>query len=481
MLFNSIEFAIFLPIVFLLYWFVFSKNGKLQNLLLILASVFFYCFADAKFFLLLVASAVFNYGFAWLIHKREDGSVKRLLFYAGMAFNIGLLLYFKYFNWFIDGFVRLFNVFGGDMSFTPFHILLPLGISFFTFQLIGYLIDVYNEEVEPTSNILAFAAYVTYFPKMLSGPIERIQHFIPQIERKRDFDYAFAVDGMRQILWGLFKKVVVANNLAPIVDRIFNEYQTMSGSTLLVGAIFYLIQLYADFSGYSDMACGVSKLFNIRIVNNFHFPFFSTNISDFWKNWHISLTTWMMDYVFTPLSFILRDYKKLGLIISIFATFLLIGIWHGANMTFIIFGLLQGIYFIPLIVKNKMNKSSDVVQGRFLPSFSDAVKMLWLFLLMSLTMVFGRVESLEVGFTYISGIASMGLFTKPAYFVYREYIILFTMIMFIVEWFQRNKEHGLDIHGVFKYQIINIGIYYILLFFILYFNSKDVQFIYLQF
>lgn len=480
MLFNSIEFALFLPIVFLLYWFVFSRNGKWQNAMLVLASVFFYCFADAKFFLLLVASAGFNYCFAWMIHKKPDGNAKRWLFYVGIAFNVGLLLYFKYFNWFIDGFVKLCNVFGGNVSFTPFHILLPLGISFFTFQLIGYLIDVYNEEIEPSGNLLAFTTYVTYFPKMLSGPIERIQNFLPQIEHKREFDYGLAVDGMRQILWGLFKKVVVANNLAPIVDNIFNDYSNMSGSTLLMGAMFYLLQLYADFSGYSDMACGISKLFNIKIINNFHFPFFSTNISDFWKKWHISLTTWMMDYVFTPLSFILRDYKKWGLILSIFITFILIGLWHGGGSGFIVFGLLQGAYFIPLILRNRMNKSSNMAVGRLLPSFKQFVMMVGLFLLMSMTMIFGRAESASIGFEYISEMFSWSLIEFPDITNKGMLGLGFILLMLITEWLQRTKEHGLDLSSV-KNSFARFCIYFLIIFVCYIFKGDVQQFIYFQF
>ena len=250
--------------------------------------------------------------------------------------------------------------------------------------MIGYLIDVNNEVIEPTSDILSFFTYLLYFPKILSGPIERVQRFLPQIQKKREFDDALATDGLRQIIYGLFKKMVIADNCTPIVNSIFN-YQDGNGSALVLAGMLYIICVYADFSGYSDIACGISKLFNIRITNNFAFPFFSTNISEFWRKWHISLTSWMMDYIFTPLSFILRRFKKLGLFISILVTFTIVGIWHGANWTFIIFGVLHGLYFLPLIFKDSVNKKKIVTDGNFLPSINAISKMAGLFLLVAVT------------------------------------------------------------------------------------------------
>ena len=271
MIFNSFQFALFLPIVFFLYWLVFKKNAKTQNLLLLLASVVFYCMADWKFISLLAASGIVNFYSATLIANKKEGTTRKLIFYSGITFNIGILLYFKYLNFFIQSFVTLFNYGGINIDFTPFHILLPLGISFFTFQMIGYLIDVNNEEIEPTKDLLGFFTYLAYFPKILSGPIERVQRFLPQIQKKREFNYNLTVDGLRQILWGLFKKMVIADNCYPIVDTIFNNYETMSGSTILLGSMVYIVYVYADFSSYSDIACGVSKLFNIRIINNFSY------------------------------------------------------------------------------------------------------------------------------------------------------------------------------------------------------------------
>lgn len=483
MVFNSFKFAVFLPIVFLLYWFVFKKNAKRQNILLLLASIVFYLLADWRFISLLAASGFINFYLAKLIAKKEGSKIRSLTFYFGIVLNIGILLYFKYFNFFIYSFLTLFNYSGSNISFTPFHILLPLGISFFTFQMIGYLIDVNNEEIEPTNDLLSFFTFLAYFPKILSGPIERVQLFLPQIQKKREFDYELTVDGLRQFLWGLFKKMVVANNCTPTVDSIFSNYQNLNGSTLLLGVIFYTIYIYADFSGYSDMACGISKLFNIRIINNFAFPFFSTNISDFWKKWHISLTSWMMDYVFTPISFMLREYKRLGLAISIFITFLIVGLWHGANWTFIAFGILHGCYFIPLIIKGSMNKNKIIAEGKIFPSFKDVFGMLGLFLLVSVTTVFFRAENIEQAFTYISKILSPSLISIPKFVGMRQafHAILLISIFIFIEWIGREQQYALAHIGVKWAMPLRYAIYYIIIFTIFWFGGEEQQFIYFQF
>ncbi len=489
MVFNSINFAVFLLLVLILYWWVFKKNAKTQNLLLLLASIVFYCMADWKFIFLLAASGFINFYLAKFIAKKEEGKIRSLFFYTGIIFNVGLLLYFKYFNFFIQSFVNLFNYSGAGISFTPFHILLPLGISFFTFQMIGYLIDVNNDEIEPTGNLLGFFTYLAYFPKILSGPIERIQKFLPQIQKKREFDYILAVDGLREILWGLFKKIVIADNCAVYANEIFDNYTVYSGSTLALGIFFFAFQIYCDFSGYSDMACGISKLFNIRIVNNFAFPFFSTNISDFWRKWHISLTTWMMDYIFTPLSFILRKYKKTGLIISIVLTFLLVGLWHGANSTFIVFGVLHGLYFIPLVLIGSMNKNEIVAAGRLIPSFKEFFGMIALFILTSFTAVFFRAENLHQAIGYISGIFSNSLFSMP-YIIEEEtglpilpkLFILLLCGFIIVEWIGRKGDFAIVNIGKKRNRFFRWSFYFAIIYIIYYWGKSDMNaFIYFQF
>jgi len=482
--FNSFVFLLFFLVVFCFYWFVFNKNSKAQNSVLLFSGLLFYFIADWRFILLLILSGFFNFYLAKLNFNKKEFQIRKYIFYFAILFNVGILLYFKYFNFFVESFVYLLSCFGINGNVTLFHILLPLGISFFTFQMIGYQIDVNNDEIEPTNNLLEFFTYLFYFPKLLSGPIERVQQFIPQIRVKRDFNYKFAVDGLRQILWGLFKKNVIANNCFLLVDSIFSNYQNSNGSTLLIGAFLYIISLYADFSGYSDMACGISKLFNIRITNNFAFPFFSTNISDYWKKWHISLTSWMMDYIYVPLTFLFRKYNKFGLIISVLVTFIIVGLWHGANWKFIVFGAMHGLYFIPLILTGSINRRKIIAQGKLIPSFSDFWGMLVLFLVVSLTALLGKAENINQGFQYISEIFSMSIFSIPQFPGIRRKILIMIILIFVfmfIEWLGREHEYAISELGLRWYKPIRWGMYYCIIVLLIYFRSSEQQFIYYQF
>jgi D-alanyl-lipoteichoic acid acyltransferase DltB (MBOAT superfamily) len=479
MVFNSPEFALFLPIVFILYWFVLSKSAKGQNILLLLASVFFYVWADWRFLFLVISNALLNYFIGIKIRDTQKEKSKQVLLWLGVAINLGVLGYFKYFNFFYDSFADLLNLFGTNINYSSLNIILPLGISFFTFQTLGYIIDVYNEETEPCRDVLVFSTYVIYFPKILAGPIERAQRFIPQIEVLRSFNTNMAIDGLRQILWGLFAKIVIADNCAEIVNEIFDGYQTQPASMLLIGAGCYLVQIYCDFSGYSNIAIGVSKLLGIKLMTNFTTPFFSTNISDFWKKWHISLTSWLMDYVFTPLSFILRKYKKGGLIVAIMVTFILVGFWHGANWTFIVFGILQGLYFFPMIIKGTMNKSSVISPGKMLPSIKEFIQMSFMFLLMALTAIFFRAENVSQAFIYIENIFSLSILKAPD-LSQLMFVVPFVVVFFIMEWFSRGKQHPLEFSGRSVY--LKWSVYVILGFIVLLaYDNNPNDFIYLQF
>ncbi len=481
MVFNSFNFVGFIIPILIVYWIFFKKSKVSQNILLLVSSLVFYAWADWRFLILLLISILLNYYLGKKISNTTNETIQRHFLYIGLIFNIGLLLYFKYFNFFYEGFVEILNVFGASASYNTLSILLPLGISFFSFQTLGYLIDIYNEETEPSNNLLEFSVFVSYFPKILSGPIERASKMMPQIQEKRNFTYPVFVDGLRQILWGLFAKIVIAENCAAIANPIFNDYGNQSGSVLLLGTFFYAIQLYADFSGYSNMAIGISKLFGIQLMRNFSTPFFSTNISDFWRKWHISLTTWMMDYVFTPLSFSLRSYQKKGLIISIIATFVLVGFWHGANWTFVFYGLLHGIYFIPLVYSGKMNTSEIVAKGKLLPSFVELIKMILLFILIMLTDVFFRTHNVSEAFDYIFLIFSNNIFSIPTEIFSSNYLIT-TALLFLfiaVEWLHREKSHDFEIS---HYPFILRWICYIVLYLlILIFGKSAETFIYFQF
>ncbi|MEW7278530.1 MBOAT family O-acyltransferase [Aquimarina sp. 2201CG1-2-11] len=481
MVFNSLDFVGFIIPVFLLYWLVFSKSSVYQNIFLLLVSILFYVWADWRFLILLGVSILVNFYLGLKIYKVPEERKKSIFLYIGLIFNVGLLLYFKYFNFFYEGFYDLLSVFGVESNHSALSILLPLGISFFTFQTLGYLIDVYNEEIEPNTDLLEFSVFVSFFPKILSGPIERASGFLPQIQEKRKLSYDTIVDGLRQILWGLFAKVVVAENCAHFSNTIFENYQDKSGSVLLVGTFFYAIQLYADFSGYSNMAIGISKLFGIQLMRNFATPFFSVNISDFWRKWHISLTTWMMDYVFTPLSFTLRKYQKIGLIFAIIATFVLVGFWHGANWTFVAYGLLHGFYFIPLVYSGKMNSSEIVAKGKLFPSVKEIAKMLLLFVLIMLTDIFFRAESVTMAFDYLGIIFSSSLFTNPTVLFSNVAIITIGLIGFFVgvEWYNREKKHDFDISNFPVY--VRWGAYISIFLLILFFGKSASTFIYFQF
>lgn len=481
MVFNSFDFVIFILPVLLVYWFVLKKSCVSQNILLLGASVFFYAWADWRFLALLVVSTLLNFFLGLKIHESEEDRKRSVFLYLGLIFNVGLLLYFKYFNFFYEGFFELLSAFGNTSEYNALRILLPLGISFFTFQTLGYLIDVFNEEIEPSKNLLDFSIFVTFFPKILSGPIERAAAFIPQLQEKRSFSYPVFVDGLRQILWGLFAKIVIAENCATVANLIYNNYENEPGSALILGTFFYAIQLYADFSGYSNMAIGVSKLFGIQLMRNFSTPFFSTNISDFWRKWHISLTTWMMDYVFTPLSFTWRRWQKRGLILSIITTFVLVGFWHGANWTFVVYGFLHGIYFIPLVYSGKMNTSEIVAKGKWLPSIKELLKMLSLFVLIMLTDVFFRASNVGTAFEYLKKIFSKSLFDFPMSLL--NGTVLFTTLLIAlyvcIEWINREKKHDFEIS---KYNIYIRWFSYIFIFIlILFFGRSAETFIYFQF
>ena len=302
MLFNSLDFAVFLPIVFLLYWFVTKHNLKLQNALIVAASYVFYGWWDWRFLSLIIFSTFLDYSIGRRLKNEENQKTRKTLLWTSIIVNLGFLGVFKYYNFFLDNFIAAFSFFGQDIQPNSLNIILPVGISFYTFQTLSYTIDVYKKKLEPTEDIVAFSAFVCFFPQLVAGPIERATNLLPQFYKKRTFEYDKAVDGMRQILWGLFKKVVIADNCAEYANLIFNNYQDYNGSTLMLGVIFFAFQVYGDFSGYSDIAIGTSRLFGFKLMQNFAVPYFSRNIVEFWRRWHISLSTWLTDYLFTPLA-----------------------------------------------------------------------------------------------------------------------------------------------------------------------------------
>ena len=486
MLFNSLDFAIFLPIVFLLYWFVAQKNLKLQNALIVVASYVFYGWWDWRFLSLIIFSTVVDYLVGQKLRVEEKQSKRKVLLWTSILVNLGFLGFFKYYNFFLENFVDAFSLFGMQINANSLNIILPVGISFYTFQTLSYTIDVYRKKLEPTKDFMAFSAFVCFFPQLVAGPIERATNLLPQFYKKRTFEYHKAVDGMRQILWGLFKKVVIADNCAEFANQIFNNSADMNGSTLVLGAIFFTFQIYGDFSGYSDIAIGTSRLFGFDLKQNFATPYFSRDIAEFWRRWHISLSTWFRDYLYIPLG-----GSRGGTWLKVrntFAIFLVSGFWHGANWTFIIWGALNAIYFLPLLLTNNNRKNLGVVaEGKLLPSFRELFAMLTTFTLTMFAWIFFRAENVSHAFSYISEIFSMSLFNSPMKDLWRVNtdsliinLVVCLVVFFLVEWFNRKSNHSLDLRDI-KYKIIRCLIYYILIIAIFFMNSSQQEFIYFQF
>ena len=482
MVFNSISFLLFFTVVFLIYWFPLKNTTKGQNIFLLLASYFFYGYADWRMLpLLIIATLIFFYlGKAISGAKTEKQGY--WLTFAGVALGVGTLLYFKYFNFFIESFASLFNAVGLQTNLHTFNIIMPLGISFFTFRLLSYIIDIYRGKGEPTNDIIAFGAYVAFFPCLLSGPIDR-PAFIKQLQAKREFNYEQAVDGCRQILWGLFKKVVVADNCATYVDKVWGDIGGQTGSTLVLAAVLYSFQMYADFSGYSDMAIGVGKLIGLRIAKNFNYPFFALNVADFWRRWHMSLTSWLTDYVFMPLNIRFRDWGNAGMILAIIINMVVVGMWHGANWTFAVFGLYHGLLFVPLILSGAFFKKAKLTTNRLgLPVIQDFGRMFLTFSFVTFGLMIFRADTIAQAWEYMSGICNTSLLQAP-WLMNRLYYIpqfFFIVIMMSVEWLQRTKEHGLVLDRISN-KTLRYGIYVLLVVLLIWVGGHADTFIYFQF
>lgn len=529
MLFNSIEFAVFLPIVFLLYWFVFDYALRrckhqlmLQNLFIVVASYIFYGWWNWRFLILIAITTLCSYlsglliEYGFIANKCEEASVlgggkpsriiKRLLtnprlwLWVNVLLNLAILGTYKYYDFFVLSFAQMFGCQADNLLL---HLVLPVGISFYTFQALSYSIDVYRKQIQPTHDLVAFTAFLSFFPQLVAGPIERATNLLPQFLQKRHFDYTQAVDGMRQILWGLFKKIVVADNCATYVDTVFADYASYSGSTLLLAAVLFSVQIYGDFSGYSDIAIGTAKLFGIKLMRNFNVPYFSRDIAEFWRRWHISLTTWFRDYVYIPLGgsrpvvperiHHKEAYKKAVIIRNTFIIFLLSGFWHGANWTFIAWGAYHAFLFLPLILLGKNRRYKDTVatitlpdgttKSKLLPSFREAAQMLFTFTLAVFGWIIFRVDTITDAGAFITGICNKSLISIP-WLINRQFYIPLAcamVSMFLVEWIGR-LDTGSFLSGKIRYQSIRWIVYLLLIVAIArYGGFEQVQFIYFQF
>jgi len=482
MLFNSIDFAFFLPIVFLLYWLLNKSKLKYQNLLIVVASYIFYGWWDWRFLALILFSTLIDYAVGRSLSQQENVSKRKLLLWISILVNLGFLGFFKYYNFFLDNFVSAFTFFGMDIQSSSLHIILPVGISFYTFQTLSYTIDVYRKKLEPTSNFVAFAAFVSFFPQLVAGPIERATNLLPQFFKKRTFDYSMAVDGLRQILWGLFKKVVIADNCALYANSIFNNSGEYSGSTLVLGAIFFAFQIYGDFSGYSDIAIGTSRLFGFNLRQNFAFPYFSRDIAEFWRRWHISLSTWFRDYVYIPLGG--SRVGSLTRVRNIFIIFIVSGFWHGANWTFIAWGALNALFFLPLLLTNKNRSNLDIIaKGKSVPNLKEFSSMVITFCLTTLAWVFFRAENIDHALEYINGIFSSSLFSIPKFpgMLGALTTIILVSIFVLIEWKGREELFAISKIGSKWRKPIRYAFYYVLIIAIYWFGGKEQPFIYFQF
>ena len=482
MLFNSLDFAVFLPIVFTLYWLIGKKQIQLQNILIVVTSYVFYGWWDWRFLLLIFLSSIVDFGVGGALKQQADDRKRKALLATSIAVNLGLLGFFKYYNFFIENFEQAFSFFGYQFRGGSLDIVLPVGISFYTFQTLSYSIDVYKRKMEPTTNLVAFLAYVSFFPQLVAGPIERASNLLPQFFRQRQFSFVTARDGVQQILWGLFKKMVIADNCAEYANQLFNYHQDFHGWPLAMGVILFAFQIYGDFSGYSDIAIGTARLLGFNLMKNFAFPYFSRDIAEFWRRWHISLSTWFRDYLYIPLGG--SRSRKITTIRNIFIIFLVSGFWHGDNWTFIAWGALHAFMFLPLQVFKRNRKNLDVAaQNRWLPNFREFFSMLLTFGLVCLAWVFFRAEDISHAFNYLQNMVSGSFFDRSPFLNYSGLVEVRYLLLFfiVVEWMGRRKEYGFQIIEKMPKPLAFLATCLLIMLIVVFQSMSVKEFIYFQF
>ena len=480
MTFYSTAFLLFFVVLFAIYYFLLKGRAKAQNALLLVASGVFYGYASLKTLPLMAVIVAVYYFLGIGIGKATKERTSSLLSTLGVVLGVGILLYFKYLNFFIESFAALFERLGLQTNIHTFRIIMPLGISFFVFKLISYVVEIHRGHIEPTRDWVAFGTYVTFFPCIMAGPIDR-PAFLGQLSKGRSFDYSLAVDGCRQFIWGLFKKVAVADNIAGCVNVIWNnDFTTLPAGKLLMVAVLYSFQMYTDFSGYSDMAIGVGKVLGLKVARNFNYPFFAVNVADYWRRWHMSLTSWLTDYVFMPLNVKFRDWGNVGMILAIIINFVLVGMWHGDNWTYAVFGLYHGLLFIPLILSGAFYKKSKIKTTFWgLPCLKDFGRMLLTFLLITIGLIIFRADTVGHAFSYIGHLFRPSLLqfdVEPRHLQ----CFAFIFITMLIEWSQRKHEHPLGLSAV-KSVVVRYAIYLAVIVTTLVFSTDSSAFIYAQF
>lgn len=475
MLFNSFEYLIFLPTVFLLYWFVF-RQLRWQNLLIVAASYVFYGWWDWRFLILIAFTTICSYFSGIIIERKKAlGKNGKVFAIANISINLLILGVFKYFNFFAESLSVAFGSIGISLHPVTLHLILPVGISFYTFQALSYTIDVYRGKLQATHDPVSFFAFISFFPQLVAGPIERATNLLPQFQKARRFDYTTAVDGTKQILWGLFKKMVIADNCADVVDKMWADYATHSTTMLIITSVLFAFQIYGDFSGYSDIAIGTGKLFGIRLMRNFNLPYFSRSVAEFWKRWHISLNTWFVDYVYIPLGG--SREGKWKAVRNTFVIFFLSGLWHGANWTYVTWGLYHAVLFLPLLVFNKKRKYSDTVaEGRRFPTLRELRQVIVTFILAVFGWIIFRANSIGEFWSYCSSMLTNWNVSEE---ISGKKVLFFILVLLAVEWKNRTKEHAFAFH--IKNVYLRWGIYLLVALVCLTQAGKQVQFIYFQF
>lgn len=445
MFFNSLAFAVFLPIVFFLYWFVFNKTKSAQNALLIVASYYFYSCWDWRFLFLLVFSTFLDYYTGIQIEKGKSERSRKFWFWLSIVVNLGFLGVFKYYNFFASSFSDLLNSVGIQASPILLNVILPVGISFYTFHGLSYVIDIYFKRIKAEYNFVDYSLFVSYFPLLVAGPIERATHLLPQVKVKREFNYHTAKEGVYQIIWGLVKKVVIADTCATYANAVFDNYNSMNSFSLILGAVYFAFQIYGDFSGYSDIALGVSKLFGLDLLRNFNYPYFSRDIAEFWRRWHISLSSWFRDYLYIPLG-----GSKGGIWMKIRNTFIIFvvsGFWHGANWTYVVWGFINAVYFLPLLLRNSNRNNIDEIKVSWnFDSIKIIISIFSTFLITCVAWIFFRARTISDALLYLKRIVTNRDFSFQ--FLendrYNYELLLMIGIFVLVEWNNRTKVEPLS-------------------------------------
>ena len=476
MLFNSLSFAIFFPIVFVLYWLLAKKELKFQNLLLLIASYYFYSCWDWRFSFLLLFSTLLDFFSGLKIAESKNILLKKALYWSSISINLGILCVFKYYNFFVGSFEKGVAHLGFDINLWTLNLILPIGISFYTFHGISYVIDIYKERIEPERNFVNYSVFVSFFPLLVAGPIERATHLLPQIQKKRIFDYTKAVDGLRQILWGLFKKIVIADNCSEYVTLIFHNNADYSSSTLIFGGVLFAIQLYCDFSGYSDIALGTARLLGIDLIQNFKNSFSSKNMTDFWRRWHISLSTWFNDYLFSPLAIKWRNYGIIGTCLAIMVTFFFSGLWHGANWTYVVYGLMHGAALVYEILTKKIRKKLY----SFLPKkMVNVLGNVFTITYVVISWIIFRSINIKEAINYFHHIFTSSFYKFPE--VYTIPVLSLMVVFFFVEWLSKHKNHPLENFNKLLNRPLRWIIYTTIIVLIVVYSTTEQQFLYFQF